>query len=113
MTYDTNDPVAIGEQTTYVIEPKNEGDGICTNIRLVNIIPKEMAFVSASGPSQYQVKGQKIYFAPIAKLKPDEKLIYQITCRAISEGNAKNEARITYDQFEKQIIDEEGTSVYR
>ncbi len=113
MVYDTDDPIAIGEQTTYVIDLVNEGTGICTGLLVVNTIPKEMRFVSASGPSKYTVKGQEVHFVPIAKLKPFEKLVYKITCQAISEGNAKNEVRFTYDQFEKPIVDEEGTSIYR
>ncbi len=118
-SYDTDDPVEVGKRTIYFIEARNEGTSACTNVKMVNEIPEEMKFISATGPSEYKADKETgiITFKPVAILQPGEKLVYKIVCEVVSEGtakgSAKNRATLTYDQFEKPIIDEEGTSVYK
>jgi len=112
-TYDTEDPVEIDNQTVYVIEARNEGTNPCTNVKLTNEIPEEMEFVSAQGPSEFTREGSQVIFAPHPILQPGDKLVYRVVCRGIAAGSAKNRATLRYDQFQKPIIDEEGTSVYK
>lgn len=114
-SYDTEDPVEVGKQTIYVIDTRNEGTSPCTNVTLVNEIPEEMEFVSATGPTEFKFDEEKraVVFEPYPILQPAAKLVYKIVCRAIKQGDAKNHTILTYDQFEKPIIDEEGTSIYK
>jgi len=112
-SYDTEDPVEVGKQTIYVIEVGNEGTSPCTNVVLVNHIDDEMEYVSATGPIGHRVEGSQVFFEPVPILQPAEKLTYRIVCKAVKEGSAKNTAKLTYDQFNKEILDEEGTSVYK
>lgn len=114
-TYDTDDPVEVGQQTIYVISANNEGTSACTNVELYNDIPEEMEFVKAEGPSEFEYNEttRRVKFSPVAILQPGEKLTYKIVCRAIKDGSAKNTARLNYAEFDKEIIDEEGTSVYK
>lgn len=113
-TYDTDDPVEVGQQTIYVIAANNEGTSACTNVTLVDNIPEEMEFVKAEGPTEFEFdeKTGRVTFSPVAILQPGEKLTFKIVCRAIKAGSAKNTARLNYSEFDKEIIDEEGTSVY-
>lgn len=112
-TYDTDDPVEVGKATVYVVDIRNEGTSDVTNLLLVDTIPKEMEFITATGPTTFKREGWTISFAPVAVLPPGEKVTYRFSCKAIAPGSAKNMAEITYDQFERSIIDEEGTSVYK
>jgi len=112
-SYDTEDPVEIGKQTIYVIETRNEGTSPCTNVKMTDTLDDEMEFVSANGPVPFKVEGNKISFEPVPILQPGEKLTYKIVCKAVKEGSAKNHAELIYDQFQKPIIDEEGTTVYK
>ncbi len=115
-SYDTEDPVEVGKQTIYFVETRNEGTSAVTNVQLTNNIPEEMEFVSAAGPTEYEVNGRVVTFKPYASLPPGEKLVYKIVCKAVSlgdaKGSAKNRAILKHDEFEHEIIDEEGTSVY-
>ena len=114
-TYDTDDPIEVGQQTTYVVTARNEGTSVVTNVTLQNIIPQEMAFVKAEGPLDYVFDSSKreVNFESFPILQPGEKLTYKIVCKAVKEGSAKNTAKIRYAEFDKPIIDEEGTSVYK
>lgn len=112
-SYDTEDPVKVGEKTIYVVEARNEGTGPCTGVRMTNNIPEEMELVKCEGPgvSCKFEKGQ-VLFDMVPFLAPGAKLTYKIHCRAIKPGSAKNRAVLNYDQFTTLIINEEGTSVY-
>lgn len=111
-SYDTEDPVEVGQRTVYVIEARNEGTGACTNVRIRSRIPPEMEFVEANGPSEskYDVEAREILFEPVPLLAPGEKLTFKVTCKVIKEGCAKHAATLTYDQFDKPIVFEEGTT---
>lgn len=112
-TYDTEDPVEIGKQTIYVIETRNEGTSACTNIQMESLIDEEMEFVSAQGPVPFKVNGNTITFDPVPILQPAEKLTYKVTARAIKEGSAKHKATLRYAEFDKPIMNEEGTNCYK
>ena len=74
-----------------------------------------MEFVKAEDPVEFNYDKllHQVYFTETIMLQPSEKLVYKITCRAISEGNAKNIVSVKYDQFSKPIVDEEVTSTYK
>lgn len=112
-TYDTEDPCAVGTTTTYVIEARNTGSSPCTNVNLSNTIPDEMEFISASFPGKGKREGKRLIFGPYPILEPGRKLTYKIKCKALRPASAKNKAELRFDQFERTILDEEGTSIYK
>ncbi|WP_372364879.1 hypothetical protein [Candidatus Uabimicrobium sp. HlEnr_7] len=57
--YDTDDPVGVGQQTTYVFTLKNEGTSEATMIWGIDHIPQQMEFVRAEGPTEYWYDPQK------------------------------------------------------
>ncbi|WP_372364661.1 hypothetical protein [Candidatus Uabimicrobium sp. HlEnr_7] len=113
--YDTNDPIAIGEKTTYVFTAKNLGSSECTKVWVINHIPQQMEFVLATGPTEYWYDPKKkvVIFAPLTIILPGQKEVYKITCKAIEAGNTKNIVKVYYDQFSRAIINEESTDIYK
>jgi uncharacterized repeat protein (TIGR01451 family) len=113
-TYDTEDPLKVGDNTIYVVEIRNEGTSAITNVKLLNIIPKQMKLVNAQGPTSWKwlEKQHSVIFDSVLSIAPGEKRTYKIVCQAVEEGSARNKAAMLYDQFDQPIIDEEGTSTY-
>lgn len=111
-SYDTEDPVAVGDDTVYVVEMRNEGTAPATNIRLADAIPERARFVNASGPVAYRRESGEVIFDPVPVLAPGEKLIYTITVKAMRPGSARNSALLRFDQFGTEICDQEGTTIY-
>lgn len=73
-----------------------------------------MELVDAVGPSEFEVIGKRtIKFKPIPSLEPGEKLVYGVVCKALKEGIAINTAAMMWDQFRQQIVDKEGTFIYK
>ena len=114
-TYDTDDPLEVGKQTIYVITIRNEGTSPATDVTLKNIIPTQMKLIRAEGPADYvfDKNSKELNFQSIALLQPGDKLTYKVVCKAVKKGSAKNTVRVRYAQFNKPIIDEEGTSIYK
>ena len=111
--YDTQDPVSIGEETTYVITIKNEGSATATKVELVNTIPEQMSYVSATGPTGAPViAGRKLAFNPIAKLDPGEEAEFRVTCKGAKAGEAVNDASFFCAEFRTPVRSQEGTRVY-
>lgn len=110
--YDTEDPVALGQETAYVIEMRNEGSEACKNVRLEGRIPEEMEFVKAEGPGDCKCENGSAVFQPIPALLPGERLAYKIYCKAVKAGSAKITTTLNFDPFTKPIIVEEGTTIY-
>jgi hypothetical protein len=112
-TYDTEDPVEVGKNTIYVVETRNEGTAPCTSILMTCRIPEQMEYVSSDGPAPSRHESGKVSFEAVPILKSGEKLTYKVVCKAVREGSARHSAILRYDQFDKSITDEEGTTVYR
>jgi len=108
-THDTEDPVLVGQQTTYVIEVRNEGKGPCTNIRVTSQIPEAMTFVGAEGSVPFSHQDGQVMFEGMPILVAGERLTFRITCKAVREGSALHRATLHYDQFDQPIVSEEGT----
>ena len=68
---------------------------------------------AAKGPTRHSFKNGKVVFAPVPILQPGEKAVFKIVCKAVKTGTARNTATLKYDQFDKPIHDEEGTSLYK
>lgn len=73
-SYDTEDPVEVGQETIYVVEVRNEGTAPRTNVVIKDLIGKKMTFISATGPTPYKIEGNCIIFEPVPILKPGENL---------------------------------------
>jgi uncharacterized repeat protein (TIGR01451 family) len=113
-TYDTEDPVEVGKTTVYVVEVRNEGTSNCTVVVMKSRIPEEMELLKAEGPGvSSKQEGEFLVFDAVPVLPPGEKLTFKILCRATKPGSAKHAATLRYNEFIRDITDEEGTSVYK
>lgn len=109
---DTEDPLLVGEQTTYVIQITNQGTASDTNVFLEASLPNNLRVVSTSGATRGIVNGNTIRFAPYANLKAKEIIQFQVTAQATSEGDARFRARVSSDLLRTPVPEEEATQVY-
>jgi hypothetical protein len=119
-TYDTEDPLAINDPTTYVVEARNEGNAPLTNLRFVSQVTPELEITEVvasekSKESQARVhlicKDKAVVFLA-TPLLPGEKFCYQVKCKAVNIGSALHTVSLTYDQFAREISLSEGTMIY-
>ncbi len=111
---DSSDPAAIGDEITYTIKVTNQStNNALHNLAIEGLIPCEMVFVSADGPTLFLAKGQGVVFAPLAELKPGETAELHINVKAVADGSAVFNATMRWDEFKEAIVNQEGTTVFK
>src|SRR5262249_42770007 len=59
---DTDDPVEVGAESSYVITARNTGMVPATNVRIDAVVPPEMEIRRVQGPADHRKYGQRITF---------------------------------------------------
>jgi len=108
---DTEDPVCIGEPTSYCITVVNQGSEADNNVEVVVHFPKEIVPVAATGDSQGNVSGQTVTFAPYNNLGPRQTLRYRVDARAKESGDARVQVEVSSDSIKTPIVQQESTIV--
>ena len=106
---DDNDPIAVGELTTYTVAVTNQGDELpLTDVTITVVIPSEFTIVSAGDGV---VNGQRVTF-DLGEIAVGGEQMVTITVEAVSAGDVVTSATLTYAEFTQAITDEEGTTIY-
>jgi len=109
---DTEDPVMVGDETTYEIKVTNQGTSSDRNIQIIARFPNNLEPLSATGASAGAVEGATVTFEPYDELKPKESVSYKIRAKGAIEGDARVKVFLTSDLLKKPLPEEESTHVY-
>lgn len=110
---DLDDPVEIGQGTTYVITVTNQGSQVDTNIRLTVDLEAQAQFVSAEGATPGTHQNGKITFAPLAGLPPKAQAQWRLIVKATAPGDTRFKASLESDQLTRPVQETESTNMYR
>ena len=111
---DSEDPVAVGDQFTYTIKVLNQSEGnTLHNMTIVGLVPGEMVYVSADGPTSFTVVGSEVRFGAVATLAPGATVEFHIKVKATAAGSAVFNATMRWDEFGEPIVNQEGTTVFK
>jgi uncharacterized repeat protein (TIGR01451 family) len=116
---DTDDPVEVGAETSYVITVTNQGSVPATNIRITALVPPEMTLTRARGPADNKLgkaipEGQILIYEPLKALAPGATVKYEVFVKAKTPGDARFQVEVTADQLKAggPVHEEESTFVY-
>jgi hypothetical protein len=109
---DNFDPVKIGGQEVYQIMVVNQGAIADQNVRIMAVVPDAFEVVNIEGPTQAQRDGNRLVFAPVATLGPTEKVVWNVTVRAVREGDVRFRTEMVSDTLTEPVIETEATRVY-
>ena len=109
---DTEDPLLVGEQTTYVIQITNQGTAPDTNVALEVQLPAELKVVSAAGDTQGTITENNVSFAPYPTLNAKQIIEFRVVAEAVGEGDARFRAQMISDLLRTPVPEEESTQVY-
>lgn len=116
--YDTEDPVEVGQPTTYVIEVRNQGFHPITMVELVSNIPEKTKFLNARAtdqtgtPINFKVVDNKVVFEPVPVIDSAEKAVFKVTVQATAKGDIVNTFEVKCKEFDKTIVTDEPTTAY-
>jgi uncharacterized repeat protein (TIGR01451 family) len=109
---DTEDPLLIGEETTYVVQITNQGTAADTNVSLEVQLPAGLSVVSAAGDSKGTISGKKVSFAPYSVLNAEGIIQYRVVAKAVAEGDSRFKAQMNSDLLKAPVTEVESTQVY-
>ena len=109
---DTVDPVEVGKETTYEIRVVNQGSKAATNVRITVMLPPELKFVAAEGPSRYNIDGNQVVFEGLARLAPKADTTYQVRAQGLRPGDLRTRIQLMTDEMQTPVTKEESTRVY-
>lgn len=113
---DQADPVLKGDETSYEIRITNTGSKADANVVLTCALPKQLKFVSASGPvghaSEELNDTSIVRFEPIRELVPQTEAVFRITVKTAGTGDVRFKARIDSQHLSTSVVQEESTRVY-
>jgi uncharacterized repeat protein (TIGR01451 family) len=110
---DTEDPVSVGENETYIITATNQGSAPDSNIRITCALPENVEFVSATGSSNHKVDGNMVTFDPLASLAPGAEASWRVVVRSKGAANARTKVvMFTTELGETPVEETEATNFY-
>lgn len=109
---DTNDPVQVGEETTYEVNVVNQGSKQAEDVCVVVRIPAGMQVMACKAPTQHTVQGNEIHFAPLSQLAPKAEMLYELRMRGLTTGDQRVSVSLSSKEFPTPIVKEESTRVY-
>jgi uncharacterized repeat protein (TIGR01451 family) len=109
---DVADPIEVKGETQYQIRVMNQGSKSADNVRLAALLPRELKFVSADGPTRHGAKGQQVVFEPLSRLAPKADAIYRIVVQGVQPGDVRMTIQLEADDLDQPIMKEESTRVY-
>jgi uncharacterized repeat protein (TIGR01451 family) len=107
---DTEDPICIGEPTSYCITVVNQGSEADSNVVVTARFPREVSPVGSTGDSAGTVSGQVVTFAPVS-LNPRQTVKYRIDGVAKESGDARVVVEVSSDSIKTPIVQQESTIV--
>ncbi len=111
---DTEDPIEVGNNETYVITVTNQGSDYSTNIRIACTLEDTMQYVSSSGPTQgTSADGKMVLFAPLPSLAPKAKAIWKVIVKAINPGDVRFKVDMIEDCLKRPVEETEATNFYK
>jgi uncharacterized repeat protein (TIGR01451 family) len=109
---DTEDPIEVGNDTSYEVRVTNTGSKTETDIRLTVAVPEKMQFKGAQGPVRYHEEGKTVIFEPVAKLAPRADAIFRLNVKALSPGDVRFKVQVTSTHLVEPVIEMEATRLY-
>ncbi len=111
---DNDDPIEVGAQEHYDIIVTNQGSADGTNIVITATIPAEEEYVNATGPTQAQVQGKTVTFAPLPMLAPRAKATFRVTVKGTATADVRFHVTMSSDQAKNPPVEEtESTHIYQ
>lgn len=109
---DTEDPLLVGEESTYVIRLTNQGNAPDYNIEITADIAAQLKILSISGETKGRVDGQAVSFETLSVLSPKQTVEYMIKVEGKEIGGGRSNFELDTKLLNGSISETESTQVY-
>lgn len=120
---DSTDPVEKNGEITYEIKVTNTGTKADSNVAILCELPKELEFVSCSGPTKGEYSEQiastpkskavrMVGFQAVSDLAPKTEAVFKVKVKGTGTGDVRFKAVMTSKHLTAPVTKEESTRVY-
>lgn len=109
---DVEEVIEVGSETTYEVHVKNTGTKAATNVKIAALLPAEMQALGGEGPTRAAGDAQKVIFEPLARLNPQEEVVFKIQVQGLKPGDHLIRVQLSSDEWPTPVTREESTRVY-
>jgi len=108
---DQEDPVKVGEETSYELKIINEGTADDLKIKLKGTLPDSLSFVSSKGDTDITADGQALSFGTLDTLAPGESVSWIIKVKGEQAGRGVFKVDLNSEN-RKGLLSSEPTTVF-
>lgn len=109
---DTDDPVGVGDETSYIAMVRNQGSTPAANVIVEANVPEQLEVTRVTGPADHRKEGQLVAFQPLT-LPPRGEARYVIFVRALRAGDVRFKVDLKADPLSAgPVREEESTTIY-
>ncbi len=109
---DVEDPVEVGDRSTYVIQVTNQGSATSKNISIICMLEDNMEYLSSTGATSGTVQGNTITFEPLDVLSRKSRATWKVTIKALTAGDVRFKVILQSDDLERPVEESEATRIY-
>ncbi|MCS6851880.1 MAG: DUF11 domain-containing protein, partial [Gemmataceae bacterium] len=108
-----SDPLEVGAEGRYVITVRNTGHEPAAGVQITAILPEQMPFTAAKGPTQFVQQGQRVIFEPMT-IAAGSQATFEVRGKAVKPADARFRVELRAAQLdpERPVISEESTTIY-
>jgi uncharacterized repeat protein (TIGR01451 family) len=110
---DLDEVIEVGSETTYEVRVLNKGTKAATNVRVAAQMPPGMAAMHGEGPTRATGDATQIVFEALARLNPQEEVIYKVQAQGKTPGDQIVRVQVSSDEWPSPVTREESTRVYQ
>lgn len=109
---DSDDPINVGQRTSYVIKVKNAGTMAARRVEVQAEIPASMRAIRATkGGQAGQIDGQRVTFSTIDSLAPNAEASFVVEVEGSTPGEARFRAEVRSPVLAQPLRTEEPTRI--
>jgi uncharacterized repeat protein (TIGR01451 family) len=110
---DLDEVIEVGSETTYEIRVLNKGTKAASNVRVAAMMSPGMAAIHGEGPTRAAGDATQVAFEPLARLSPNEEVIYKVQAQGRQPGDQIIRVQVSSDEWPSPVTREESTRVYQ
>jgi uncharacterized repeat protein (TIGR01451 family) len=110
---DTEDPIQVGGTEKLYVTVTNQGSAPDNDIVVKVDFEENLDYVASAGPTQGKSEDVKsVEFAPLASLGAGQKATWEVTAKAVKEGDHRTTIVMTSDAISRPVQETEATRIY-
>jgi uncharacterized repeat protein (TIGR01451 family) len=109
---DRDDPVRVGEATSYRVTIKNVGSGPDADVRVSAVVPEQLEYVQATGPTQAKAAAGRVTFDPLPTLAAGQSVTWTVEVKAAAAGDVRFRVEMTSGSLKEPVVGTESTKLY-